>query len=1450
VAKKRDEADPRLALEAAGMVGRDLLAVDWHATPLGPPKRWPASLVTVVRTMLASRFSMWMAWGPELTFFCNDAYRAATLASKYPWALGRPASEVWAEIWPDIAPRIERVISTADATWDESLLLFLERSGYVEETYHTFSYSPLSGDDGRTAGMLCVVTEETERVIGEYRMATLRDLGLETTGAADEASFLAAACRHLGANRRSLPFALIYLFEEDGALARLAGSAGIAAGHRAAPTAIELDKPDGPWDAAAMRGGSGPLIVGDLPERFVELPCGAWSEPPTQALLLPLPDQSGRGRPYGFVVAALNRYRPLDAAYRSFLDLIAGQLAAGIARARAYDAERRRAEELAALDAAKTTFFTNVSHELRTPLTLLLGPARDALDDTEHALEPVQRQRTEVIARNGERLLQLVNELLDFSRLESGSAAPRFEPLDLAKYTSELASLFRPAVEAAALELVVRCAPLAEPVCVDREMWAKIVLNLLSNALKFTFEGAITVALEEAGDTVVLTVADTGVGIEAAEQAQLFARFHRVPGVRARSHEGSGIGLALVAELAALHGGGARVESVPGQGSSFIVEIPLAGRTADGVAEPPSRDALEQQAAAFLAEIERWRGSDQPTSLAHDADAALEGSPTRSRVLVVDDNADMRSYLASLLSDEYLVAVAPDGRRALELIRERPPDLVISDVMMPVLDGFELLAELRSQPQTQQVPVIMLSARAGEEGTIEGLRAGADDYLIKPFSARELLARVSANLELARLRRQATEHVDAERRRLEAVLEQLPAGVVIVEAPSGHQLLANRQVSEILGHVPLAEAGLDGRSELRGHDLSGRPLALERYPIARALRGGEVVRNEDMIYRAMSGRRVTIRVNAAPVRNRQGETIAAVSVFEDVTERVRAERLLGAQRDTLALIAAGAPLLDTLQKLTLNVETLLEREARASIMLRSADGRRLEHAAAPSLPEAYNAAVDGLEIGPSVGSCGTAAHRAQPVVVTEIARDPLWADFRELARQHGLAACWSTPIQSAGGYVIGTFAVYYDEPGGPSDDEVAAVALLARTAAVAIERDRTQRELLTQFADLQASLLPPALPEVPGVHASATFRPGSRSVEVGGDFYDLFAITAERFGFMIGDVCGHGTEAAAATAIARHTARAVALGEGEPAEVLQAVNVALLRSGLRRFATMVFGYLTVAEGAATIRLSRAGHPPPLLLRADGAIEELVGHGPALGIYADIAIPACELELRAGDALVLYTDGVTERNPSIDQERGLAPLLAPLAARPAAAILAGLERAAISNQPLRDDAAIFVLSSAAAVFAQDSERPDGPVLECSFPATASAVPLARRAVSEHAAAMPGITDELLERVRLAVSEAVTNAVLHAYPADGGHFSVTATIEADGLRVVVTDDGCGYLSATTRGGLGMGLRVIAQASDEFTIREREDGGTEARMLFGLERDALAVRRPADASTAGLR
>ncbi len=866
-------------------IGRALAAVDWPATPLGPVEHWPTSLRNVVRLLLGSQFAMWMGWGPELIFLCNEAYRRDTLGAKFPWALGRPAGEVWSEIWPDIRPRVESVTRDGISTWDESLMLFLERSGYQEETYHTFSYSPITGDDGRIAGMLCVVSEDTARVLSERRMAVVRELGTALAAASTRAEVFSAAGLELARDPRNVPFALGYVFDEAHEQAELAFTSGVARGAAIAPIRLELGGgADNAWPAAELAAGRSEVVAG-LPERFADVPSGAWSEPTERALAVPLA-QPGRRRPAGFLVVGLNRYRALDADTRGFIELVAGQVAAAITRARAFEEERRRAEDLAELDRAKTTFFTNVSHELRTPLTLLLGPAADALADVDAPLPPAQRARVDVIQRNAERLLKLVNTLLDFSRMESGRVQARFEPLDLARYTADLAAMFEAAMRRAGLTLTVDCAPLPQRAHVDREMWAKIVLNLLSNALKATFTGGVTVRLAAREGGAELSVTDTGIGIPPAEQARLFERFHRVVGAELRSHEGSGIGLALVAELTALHGGSVAVASRPGHGSTFTVRIPIGtAHLPDDQVVHDSTDELpplREYGAGYLAEADRWFDSTRGSESGPDGTG-------RPRVLVVDDNADMRDYVSQLLDQDYAVATAIDGVEALELARADPPDLVLTDVMMPRLDGFGLLAVLRSDPTTMHVPVVMLSARSGEEAAVLGLEAGADDYLVKPFSARELRARVRANLELDRVRRVADE-LSRSRALLDQAEELAHVGSWELDLRDG-SLVGSAEYLRILG-VPaeqLSSGGLDLAFE------SLHPVDRDR--VAAALRAtqetGEPLDLEARVVDPAGGLRV-VRARGVLQRQKDGTPAFIRGSAQDVTDQRRAERAMAA----------------------------------------------------------------------------------------------------------------------------------------------------------------------------------------------------------------------------------------------------------------------------------------------------------------------------------------------------------------------------------------------------------------------------------------------------------------------------------------------------------------------------------------------------------------------------
>jgi PAS domain S-box-containing protein len=739
---------------------------DWATTPLGPAAAWPDSLKAVVRILLTSRFPMWMAWGPELTILYNDAYRRTTLGKKHPWALGKPAPQVWSEIWKDIGPLIQRVMETGEATWEETLMLILERSGYPEETYHTFSYSPLSDADGRIVGMLCVVMEDTVRVIGERQLALLSTLAEALAGAISRQDVFASVERGL-AHQKDMPCTLTYLFDESGNSLKLVARTGIDAGHPAASLVIDLSETPAAWPMHLVLSTGRGVTVENLLELFPDLPAGCWDRSPTRAHMVPIARQ-GQDKPMGIFITALNPYRQFDGFYEGFVGLITGQIAASITNANAYEQERKRAEELTELDRAKTAFFSNVSHELRTPLTLILGPIEDALTSQ----SPPSSQNLEMLHRNALRLLKLVNGLLDFVRIEVGKMRATFQPTDLSLLTAQLASVFRSAIERAGVQLVVECPPLPEPVYVDREMWEKIVLNLISNALKSTFEGEIRIRVRPVGGHVEVSVSDTGTGISEGDLPNLFQRFRRIDGARRRSHEGSGIGLALVRELVEMHGGSIQVTSRVDVGTEFTLTLPFGKEhlSRDQVADNRGvESSLQGSSVAYVQEAMGWLGTGNRLKdeiAAPDAgdtgNDARKPFPTGSAgrkpvILLADDNADMREYVSGLLQGRFELVEAATGKTALAEVERLLPDLVLTDIMMPEMDGFALLAAMRQNPATRSVPVIMLSARAGEEARIDGIDAGADDYLTKPFSARELLARVDAQLKLARLRKDAVE---------------------------------------------------------------------------------------------------------------------------------------------------------------------------------------------------------------------------------------------------------------------------------------------------------------------------------------------------------------------------------------------------------------------------------------------------------------------------------------------------------------------------------------------------------------------------------------------------------------------------------------------------------------------------------------------------------------------
>lgn len=775
-----------------GEMGQLMRSLDWSKTPLGPSESWPQSLRTTISICLASRFPLLIWWGPELVMLYNDAYRTLLGSTKHPQAMGQRGQECWPEIWNIIGPMLQDVLNNGSATWSDNQMLPLERNGYAEECYFTFSYSPIRDETGGIGGVFTAVTETTRRVLSERRLRMLHDLAEYSAEAktAEEACSISAGI--LAQNAADIPFALLYLLEDDGKAATLAGSFGLDSNTPASPTHVHLDgeSPESnQWPLSHVAHTQQTELVENIATRLNPFYVHSDGLLPHSVLVLPI-SRPGLPTPYGILIAGISPMRALDDDYRNFFELVAEQLAIAIGKANAYHEANLRAEALAELDRAKTTFFSNVSHEFRTPLTLILGPIEDALADSENPLSPRQHERLQIVRRNSLRLLKLVNTLLDFSRIEAGRAEAIYEPTDLATFTTDLASAFRSAIEQAGLQFVVECSPLPELVYIDRDMWEKIVLNLLSNAFKFTFAGQISVSLHLEDNAAHLRVRDTGTGIPQEELPHLFERFHRIRGAKARTHEGSGIGLALVNDLVKLHNGTVQVESVLGEGTTFTIIIPLgaAHLPSDRIGTTRTAQSTAIGVAPFIEDALRWlpnsnkRTTDELVLESQPLEHAISYTDLPSRVsqvyqdatetahayiLLADDNADMRDYVQRLLSTHYIVQAVSNGAMALAAAFERKPDLVISDLMMPELDGFQLLHALRSDARTQAVPVILLSARAGEEAAIEGLEAGADDYLVKPFSARELLARVKSHLEIARMREEATSRIKQHTDRLQ-----------------------------------------------------------------------------------------------------------------------------------------------------------------------------------------------------------------------------------------------------------------------------------------------------------------------------------------------------------------------------------------------------------------------------------------------------------------------------------------------------------------------------------------------------------------------------------------------------------------------------------------------------------------------------------------------------------
>jgi PAS domain S-box-containing protein len=1040
-------------LAGGGEMGERIRAFDWSATALGPIDAWPQSLRSAVSILLPSKAQICLAWGPELVTIYNDAYRPV-FGAKHPGALGRPIREAWDELWrAGLKELFDGVLHTGEAFWARDRPFFMERHGYLEETYFDVSYDPVRDESGRVGGVFCIVSETTGRVFGERRLRTLRDLGRIAAQAQTVGEVRRQVAQVLAGNREDVPFALLYAPEVEGG-ARLVAQAGLDGAAAAAPS-LPAAGPSWPLPAAPVLLGPADLAA------WGPLHSGPWPEAIRQVLVLPL---SGTGEAgHGWLVCGASPRQQVDDGLRDFLAMVAANIAAALDSARRSEDERRRAEMLAEVDRAKTAFFSNVSHEFRTPLTLMMGPLEDVLADPTRPLAPLQRDRLELARRSAMRLHKLVNSLLDFARIEAGRAQATFVATDLAALTTELASSFRSAMEKAGLRLVVDCPPLPAPAYVDRELWEKVVLNLLSNAFKFTFDGEVAVRLRQVGSRFVLDVRDTGVGIPAAELPRVLERFHRVEGTRSRTHEGSGIGLALVQELVRLHGGSVSVDSREGEGSCFTVTIPsgMAHLDPARVGAAPALASTAVRAEAFVEEALRWLpGSDEPAP-------AQAPAGTRRRIVLADDNTDMRDYIRHLLADSYEVEAVADGEAALAAVQRGGADLVLADVMMPRLDGLGLVRRIRQQPAIAEVPVVLLSARAGEAARIEGLDAGADDYLEKPFTARELLARIAARMEISQLRREAALQVRDREQQLRLVTDNAPVLLLYCDAQLRYRFVNapyaarfGRQVDEVVGRA-LPEVLGSAWPALRQH--------------AEDAVAGRTVEFEELLPYPECGER-WMHGTYIPERDAAGAVGGFIGVLQDVTERKLAE--LAAQEEAqrfekltrVGLALAGESDLQRIVQAVTDVATDLTaahfgaffynvvNAQGESYMLYTLSGVQREHFAGFPMPR--NTAV----FGPTFA--GEAIVRAD-----DITRDPRYGHnppYHGMPKGHlPVRSYLAVPVTSRTGEVLGGLFFGHPEPGVFTEKAERIVAGIAAQAAVAIDNARLHEQRVRLIDQLQ-----------------------------------------------------------------------------------------------------------------------------------------------------------------------------------------------------------------------------------------------------------------------------------------------------------------------------------------------------------------------------------------------
>jgi signal transduction histidine kinase/DNA-binding response OmpR family regulator len=855
-----------------GVIAGLMRARDWSQTSLGPVGNWPHILKGILGTHLRSGLPAIILWGPEFRLFFNDAMHQV-LGDEYLAELGEPISKRLQDTIPQVMRTVYRAVEDGDSCTIENSRWMVGRGIRSEERYLTASLIPLMEAKGNTAGVLLLAHEVTQRVFQERRARVLMDLSSHLV----EASSAAHACRlassALQSNPWDIPFASLYLFEPDRQTAHLEISIGMRPGLVVSPQVIVLHADDAsPLSEAAMS--LAPQIL-QVDDELGPLPLGAWTSPARELVVMPF-SAHPESEAAGFLLAGVNPHLALDPDYRTFFELLAARIGTLVLYGRL--AERQDREAAFAREREQSPSLTYASEAFRTPVTVLLGLLSTMSEGA--SLHDVHRPLLAASRRYALRIQKLVKTLIDLENIHQGETSAVFAPTELGTLTSELAGTFRSAIEASNLRMVVNCPPLGESVYVDRVMWEKIVVNLLLNALQHTSTGEIGITLQPVGNRMELVVWDTGTALTEDERSRT-------------ERTARNMGLVLVRNLASLLGGRIQVENEDRLGNKFTVSIPRGSSHLpwDRIVSAPGSGMTASSLRPFLEEaltlstekrlVENKAGQ---TTDWHRQEIIPRSS---RRILIAIGDSELRHYCEHLLGGSYHIESVSTTEEVIATLQKHPFDILLADAAM---DGPLLLRRVRSVPSTNSVSIILLSFR----GTGEELRtfaAGADDYLVGPFTTQELLVHVESAIVLAEARkkaegreRQAREASELQRRVLEAVVDRLPTGVIIAEAASGAITVKNKQVYQMLGDMANGLRSIDDIVDGMAFYADGTPITRDRCPLLRSARFGETVRNETLVYHLASGQHLMALVNSYPVSNREGQHIATVLTLSEVEQ--------------------------------------------------------------------------------------------------------------------------------------------------------------------------------------------------------------------------------------------------------------------------------------------------------------------------------------------------------------------------------------------------------------------------------------------------------------------------------------------------------------------------------------------------------------------------------------